>query len=199
MTTYTLRDDGGSEETIEAGSLAEAAKKAKAWVLEGSWDTETGPCYIVVRIWEVSSCEHPKVDADECADCGAKCSHAVDQDDQCYDTDCALHSGDDLTARACDEQITVVVPMPKPPCAPGEDHDWQSPYDIVGGCKENPGVWGHGGGVVINECCIHCGARKRTDTWAQSPVTGEQGIEEVTYERDVYEVSPRNVESEEAQ
>jgi integrase len=27
-------------------------------------------------------------------------------------------------------------------------HDWQSPWSVLGGLKENPGVWGHGGGVV---------------------------------------------------
>lgn len=45
-------------------------------------------------------------------------------------------------------------------------HEWQSPQ-WLGGVKENPGVWGHGGGVIVHEVC-ECGARKITDTWANN-------------------------------
>lgn len=73
----------------------------------------------------------------------------------------------------------------EPECTDGE-HDWQSPYEIVGGCKENPGVWGHGGGVRIHECCMKCGCERVTDTWAQDMNTGEQGLESVSYEPGKY-------------
>jgi hypothetical protein len=69
----------------------------------------------------------------------------------------------------------------QPACVDGEDHDWQSPIEIVGGIKENPGVWGHGGGVTIQEVCLRCGCGKCTDTWAQDPETGEQGLRSIKY------------------
>lgn len=75
---------------------------------------------------------------------------------------------------------SFTVEPDEPSCNAGE-HDWQSPLDIVGGIKENPGVWGHGGGVTIDECCMHCGCRKFTDTWATNPSDGTQGHETVSY------------------
>jgi hypothetical protein len=75
-----------------------------------------------------------------------------------------------------------------PSCDDGDDgdHVWSSPYDIVGGLKENPGVWGKGGGEVIHEVCLKCGCRKTTDTWAQCPDTGIQGLVSVKYEPEYY-------------
>lgn len=80
------------------------------------------------------------------------------------------------------ELCTVTLDPPEPDCAEGEDHDWCSPIELVGGCEENPGVHGHGGGVTIHSVCRHCGAHRHTDTWAQRPDTGEQGLESVRYE-----------------
>ncbi len=74
-----------------------------------------------------------------------------------------------------------------PPCIDSDDHDWQSPHEIVGGIKENPGVWGNGGGVIINEVCMRCGCQKTTDTWATHPENGSQGHTVVTYDPDAYE------------
>lgn len=79
------------------------------------------------------------------------------------------------------ETVTAAIHPPEPRCTGGE-HDWQSPHEIVGGIEENPGVWGHGGGVIIHECCMRCGAHMVTDTWAQRPDTGEQGLESVRYD-----------------
>lgn len=72
----------------------------------------------------------------------------------------------------------------EPTCPDHDEHDWQSPHEIVGGIKENPGVWGHDGGVIINECCMHCGCKRVTDTAAQRH-DGER-ITEVTYEPGFY-------------
>lgn len=48
-----------------------------------------------------------------------------------------------------------------PECNNEEGHDWQSPYEVVGGIKENPGVWSRGGTTIAyKECCSHCGAYK---------------------------------------
>jgi hypothetical protein len=79
------------------------------------------------------------------------------------------------------ETFTIEVEPDVPACT-GNSHDWQAPHEIVGGCKSNPGVYGHGGGVTIHEVCTHCGCHKHTDTWAQNPETGEQGLTSVRYE-----------------
>jgi len=86
--------------------------------------------------------------------------------------------GDDPDDR---EGYTIEIDPAEPGCT-GDDHDWQSPHEIVGGIAENPGVWGHGGGCRIHEVCRHCGAHRHTDTWAQRPDTGEQGLTSVRYE-----------------
>lgn len=70
---------------------------------------------------------------------------------------------------------------PTEPACSKEEHEYQSPHELLGGCKENPGVWGSGGGVLIKEVCMHCGTVRKTDTWAQDPADGEQGLESVSY------------------
>jgi len=68
----------------------------------------------------------------------------------------------------------------EPKCVSGLDHDWCSP-EFLGGCCENPGVFGHGGGAVIHRVCKHCGIYRVTDTWAQDRETGEEGLRSVEY------------------
>jgi hypothetical protein len=75
---------------------------------------------------------------------------------------------------------TVAIDPEEPPCI-DDEHDWQSPHEIVGGIEDNPGVWLNGGGVIIEEVCMRCGCGRRTDTWAQDPSTGEQGLTSVSY------------------
>ncbi len=76
---------------------------------------------------------------------------------------------------------TVQLDEPEPECV--EDaHDWRSPYSVLGGMKENPGVWGNGGGVISKTVCAHCGMYRITNTWAQRHDTGEEGLTDVTYE-----------------
>jgi len=80
---------------------------------------------------------------------------------------------------------TLIIEQREPACCgenPSDEHKWSSDHDLVGGIKENPGVWGHGGGVVIHEVCLYCGCERVTDTWPQDPETGEQGgWNEVSY------------------
>jgi hypothetical protein len=77
--------------------------------------------------------------------------------------------------------LTYTFDAKEPECT-DDEHDWQAPYSVLGGIRENPGVWGHGGGVIIREVCAHCGAYRETDTWAQDPSTGAQGLRSVRYE-----------------
>jgi hypothetical protein len=84
---------------------------------------------------------------------------------------------------------TVRLDPPVPECSDRDGHDWQSPHERVGGLTENPGVFGHGGGVQIHEICASCERRRVTDTWATDPVTGRQGLESVSYPRAGVEVA----------
>lgn len=84
------------------------------------------------------------------------------------------------------EHIRIAIEPTPPPCENGEEHEWTSPWQIVGGLKENPGVWGNGGGVRITEVCQKCGCGKLTDTWATDPYDGSQGNRIVSYEADQY-------------
>ena len=85
------------------------------------------------------------------------------------------------------ESHTIEIAPTEPECC-GGSHDWASPLSVVGGIKENPGVYGHGGGVIITEVCRHCGCYQITDTWAQNPENGEQGLTSIEY-RDADESS----------
>lgn len=82
-----------------------------------------------------------------------------------------------------DERIDITVTFePEEPACQNKTHDWQSPYTLLGGLKTNPGVRGKGGGIVYREVCAHCGTYRVTDTWAQDPSTGIQGLTSVAYE-----------------
>lgn len=95
-----------------------------------------------------------------------------------------------ITARNIDDEDdtetrTFALPPDEPPCT-ADAHEWSDDHDLVGGLPENPGVWGHGGGVRIHTACVHCGCGKIVDTWASHPLTGEQGLTATTYEPDTY-------------
>ena len=85
-----------------------------------------------------------------------------------------------------EEEVVIGVNPEEPPCE-DENHDWQSP-PFLGGLAENPGVFGHGGGVIRTEVCTHCGTYRVSDSWAQDPDGGEQGLDSVEY-RDADAVS----------
>ena len=88
--------------------------------------------------------------------------------------------------RVDEDRHKIEVEPKEPECIDGNEHYWRSPYEIVGGCKENPGVYGSGGGVTIQEVCMHCGCGKLTDTWAQDRNDGQQGLTSVKYEPEKY-------------
>lgn len=142
-TTYTLRDDGGSTEEIEATDLDDAREQAIEWAEGGEWNLDEGPAHIDVRI---------------------------EQDGETVDC------------------VTVHLEQTAPKCVDKHDHDWGSPISVVGGIDENPGVWGHGGGVTITTCCLRCGAKRVVDT-AATDGSGRT-CEEVTYDARYYVSEP---------
>lgn len=80
------------------------------------------------------------------------------------------------------EEYRIAVDPDAPDCEGDHEHDWRSPYSVVGGIEENPGVWGSGGGVKIKQACSHCGTYRWSNSWAHDPETGEQGLDSVRYE-----------------
>jgi hypothetical protein len=90
-------------------------------------------------------------------------------------------NGDGEIVSVDEDSHKITLEAEEPECTHEDGHDWQSPHEIVGGIKENPGVYGHGGGVTMEEVCMHCGCGQNTDTWAQDPCDGEQGLTSVTY------------------
>lgn len=80
MTSYTLRDDGGSTETIEATDLDDAREQAQEWAEGGEWNLDAGPAHIDVRIeldGETVDCVtvHLEQTAPPCGDRSSKRAH----------------------------------------------------------------------------------------------------------------------------
>ncbi len=147
----------------------------------GTWHVFDGECEIEI---EAASGEEAVEEYVSDGDWG-------DEDHTHWVTATAWHAAIDTDGeiiRIDSESHTVTIEAAEPDCIDAEDHDWQSPYGLVGGCKENPGVYGHGGGVTIQEACLRCGCGRLTDTWAQNPSTGEQGLRSVEYQSGQYDI-----------
>lgn len=61
----------------------------------------------------------------------------------------------------------------EPDCSDDRGHVWSSDHAIVGGCRSNPGVRGHGAGTTSAAACLRCGCGRLYDSWWQRPDTGE--------------------------
>jgi hypothetical protein len=152
MPLYLFRDQtsGVDSAIVEARDLAHAKKLAADWMRECEWGAKET---IRVRVWVIP------------ADAEGEPLTQPDQWGDLIDTDW--------------EEIEVRIDPPAPKCT-AEEHGWQSPLEIVGGIEENPGVWGHAGGIVIHEVCLHCGCGRVRDTWADDGHGGH--AESIHYE-----------------
>lgn len=204
MATYYIEIDGGQggHTYHEADNIEDAVDYARDWTRDGAWDTSQGTVYCDVRVTvERSSIEAAQVaidtwesaDADEIADVYAaiyeRQPHADDDAVSLIHASCDMLT-EEAAARVLallgtpdveERDITVSIEPEAPHCL-ADEHDWQSPHSVLGGSEENPGVWLHGGGAIIRECCAHCGWYRVTDTWAQRRDTGAQGLTDVRYE-----------------
>jgi hypothetical protein len=148
---WTLVEEGIEYGTCEAASLEAALEIARDNVDASNYEASESTLWIDVSVREICSTLH---DNDDC--------------------DCDLEKG----------SSTVQCDPAEPDCEDDDAsyplHSWSSP-SWLGGCDSNPGVWGHGGGCIIHEVCQHCGLTRITDTWAQRPDTGEQGLTSVEY------------------
>lgn len=84
--------------------------------------------------------------------------------------------------RIDEKTVKVAIDPDEPECEVGREHKWCAPHEVVGGIKENPGVWGRGAGVLMTRVCKYCGVYCKTNTWAQDRTDGEQGLTSVRYE-----------------
>jgi hypothetical protein len=70
---------------------------------------------------------------------------------------------------------TITIDPTEPDCADEREHDWRSPYSVVGGVKENPGVWGSDhGSVRCTSVCSHCGTYRTVDYGGTDRSNGTQ-------------------------
>lgn len=176
---WVAADESGTDvEYPLAGTAREAAQE---YVGSGDWSETTSTSWHHVSTWRVGLRQV------ECAHCEAAArAHDSEGDPTCED--CA---GDPPDAGVSLEPLIVLVRLdedshtitrePDEPGCSADAHDWRTPHAVVGGAKENPGCRGHGGGVIQTEVCAHCGAYMVTDTWAQDPQTGEQGLRSIEY------------------
>ena len=74
-----------------------------------------------------------------------------------------------------DRVVRAAVEPLAPPCSGKEGHEWSSDFIV-------PSVRAHGGGIILTECCMHCGCARITDTWAQDLSTGKEGLRSTRYE-----------------
>lgn len=203
---YSLIENNIEYGTIEAESLADALAAAAAD--PGDYDLSGGTVWVEVSVrlspeavadaanealpgagadvrWnnEVSFDYPPDADL-EALEVALAARFAADVTDLEVERDICADPGAGIVSwRPVVKAKTIDIDPPEPDCVRGrDDHEWASPHDVLGGVAENPGVWGHGGGVVIREVCRHCGAYRETDTWAQDPGTGQQGLTSVSYE-----------------
>lgn len=75
------------------------------------------------------------------------------------------------------DRTTHMIPVDpsEPPCSYKRGHNFRQ-----------DSARGHGEGVVVVEVCHICGLEKITDTWAQCPVSGIQGLRSVRYDTKNY-------------
>lgn len=173
-------DPGAEDELMQASMLADEARDAARTALVNS------DC---PRQWKLRE-EGFEYDEITASSADEALQIAIDNCDRANYPDCEGTFFIDVRVD-CEEtgerdSTTVPLEPMEPDCADDEAHDWQSPHSLVGGLEENPGVHGNGGGVVITEVCRHCGCKRVTDTWAQNPSNGEQGLESVEYEENAF-------------
>jgi hypothetical protein len=183
--TDVLVSDQLGQETLDADAARDTARAA--WIAAVLDDDEEAEWALGGESW-VGGGDGERVTATR-ADAESRLEDASREGWGAVDETMWVRNHARLIDPATDEPIddgeisvTVQVDPEEPACADEHEHDWRSPHPVLGGCESNPGVWGHGGGVIIREVCAHCGAYRVTDTWAQDPGTGEQGLTSVAYE-----------------
>jgi hypothetical protein len=186
------RTGGGVTEDIIAENLEDAIQKGRDWIEAGDWeqtdDEQTLDCCVreIVR--------YPEPDEDDKATGRDGEALHLDEDGDLVDADGYLYCtpadfgeiDEDATSAADSHDCSGTLPAKDAPeCVDGDcdGHDWQSPYSVLGGCKENPGVWGSGHGQVMSKSvCACCGLYRTVDYGATNSSNGTKTTR-TTYEQ----------------
>jgi len=152
------RTGGGVTEDIYAETLEDAIEAGREWIEQGDWSSEDGtyrtitlPC-CVREIVRYRSEPLPGESIDEDGDL----IHTAADMGQIDEDATADNDAHDCSGEYSDE-------LPECDASDDGEHDWQSPYSLVGGIKENPGVWSNGGtSMTSKEVCANCGKYKIT-------------------------------------
>ena len=164
---FRLREGEGGEEIVYCVDYAGACEEARDWARGGNYGEVESTIWTEVYI-------DAAVILDEDEDEDEDDEEEEDEEGE-EDAPSWVHVG----------TVTVSIDPEEPSCSEAR-HTWRSPYSILGGLKENPGVMGCGGGVIIEEVCMGCGCSRVVNTWAQNPENGEQGLTSTRYESGEY-------------
>lgn len=175
--------DHRGECEVEYPYVDSGREAAEEYVSSGSWgDDRDTTTWVLIDVWRIGL---------RCVEC-AYCRALATAHDEDGDPACAEHAeepapGVALATLVREERVDeathrVALEPDAPACAEGHAHDWRSPHSVVGGCAENPGVWGHGAGILSREVCRHCGWYRISDGWAQDRTDGTQGLTSTRYE-----------------
>lgn len=165
------RTGNGVTEDIYAETLEDAMQQGREWIEAGDWSSEDG----TYRTISLQCCvrEIVRYRSEPLAD------ESIDEDGDLIDAEGYLiHTAadmgeidEDATSDNDSHDCSGEYSDELPECEISEDgeHDWQSPHSIVGGIKENPGVWSNGGTIFsTKEVCSCCGKYKsETDNGSQ--------------------------------
>lgn len=109
-----------------------------------------------------------EIDVDSLAEAKEKAEEWV-RDGEWGDEGAVVHV--DATAEDFESFVLDVViepdedaidPNSRTHCFDEHTHLWERPYSVVGGCKENPGVWSIEGGVFAFLDVCRCGAHRHS-------------------------------------
>lgn len=149
---------GGVTHDIYAASLDEAIDAGREWIEDGDWASEDG---VIRKGVTLDACVRP-ITTDE--------------------------DGEDITDDQQENDCSGSYSDEEPECeseGPGDDdggHDWRSPYSLLGGLRENPGVWSRGGTVTVTKSVCACCGKYRTETDAGSQLDSGEPKSVVEYE-----------------
>lgn len=174
MVKYQVVAEGGGDTEIEASSIEEIEQLATEWMQDGDWGTPRSYAQVYItelmpeaerraREWVRGHADDDEMDDEELeAAFGAIFGRAPDAHDREQGLWSLLVSAVDADGKETGQSWSIEVIVgddeDEPDCVEGQEHDWQSP-EWLGGCRENPGVWGIGGTQIASQTvCSLCGA-----------------------------------------
>ena len=92
------------------------------------------------------------------------------------DVEAAMSGEDDEIALAELDVIGITIQPEEPDCQKSPHHRIHPQHKWIQGQ-----AYAHGGGVQYTSTCKRCGIQRHTDTWAQDPSTGSQGLRSTAY------------------